>query len=439
MGRKRPDWLHVDIRANPSGPSGPKLVTVLGLLTALILLSAALVNNAEAWRKLLPWSTTPAQEAPRGGLSVQSAVSVAARPDSTDGSGQELLDVSAGGPGFIAVGWTVDQGQATSGSDGAVWLSKRGDNWTPAPDDQHAFQKRPGDQKLSSVVRYQGGFVAVGESGGAAAIYVSKDGRRWSHSSVEDSSDRNQEFMRAVTARGTVLVAVGARWVGGRRVAAAWTARDGGRWQRARMIGRNQAPAVIHDVVATKSKFVAVGRVASPSAPNRYRAAIWTSADGRSWTLLSPQAISDPECPRGTCTVEQFMRGVVAFKGKLVAVGAAGPADCQRVGAVWTSTDGSQWRRSGGTKMTGGVELNGVAASGPRIVAVGHRVCEGSSVVTAWTSADGTRWQRLPGKVVGTDPGSMAAAAIGQHAGVIVGSNGRMPDAQGLSWGIKIT
>lgn len=80
---------------------------------------------------------------------------------------QKMAAVTAGGPGFVAVGWDRSGGDANA----AVWDSPDGTNWTRVPD--AAVFTGAGDQEMYGVGVGASRVVAVGRDGVNAAVWVS--------------------------------------------------------------------------------------------------------------------------------------------------------------------------------------------------------------------------------------------------------------------------
>lgn len=145
----------------------------------------------------------------------------------------------------------------------------------------------------------------------------------------------------------------------------------------------------IYAVVSGGPGLVAVGVDAEPAGPSV--AAVWTSADGVSWSRVPH---SEALVPRGYSSTEGSagMRAVTVGGPGLVAVGEG----------VWVSPDGVSWTQS---SVPGDCqELRSVTAGGLGLVAVGHvypspplddEGC-GSAVAAVWTSPDGLTWTRVP-------------------------------------------
>jgi hypothetical protein len=325
--------------------------------------------------------------------------------------------VTVGGPGLVAVGSV----RAPKGRDAAVWISADGTTWSRVPDDEAVFGGR-GIQEMNDVTPGGPGLVAVGRDSSIvgsdtyalAAVWTSVDGITWSRVANDDgvfgraTGKPNDVFgMSAVTAGGPGLVAVGGRggesdevvrsgqYIFHRSVGAVWTSADGTTWTR---VPHDRAAfgewhARTHDGLSASMTDVTVGGPGLVAVGTVYRGergfghgAVWTSPDGVHWTLADDE-------------IEAVVLTAVAAGGPgLVAVGlavetptppTAGPMP-PVVAAVWTSTDGTTW-----TSVPPQPEvldrqdyqaLNIVAVDGVGLVAVG--------VSEAWTSADGITWSR---------------------------------------------
>ncbi len=138
----------------------------------------------------------------------------------------------------------------------------------------------------------------------------------------------------------------------------------------------------------------------------RGRAAVWLSADGRSWKRVPYQESFE----------EGVMSSMVALpSGRLVAVGAS----------AWTSDDGGRsWEAHPETFGDAGAQ-GGVAIGPDGLVAVGDLFEEMQGVV--WTSVDGSKWQReTPPALAGVTP-----TATLKHGGALLVA-GQRSDSDGL-------
>lgn len=257
---------------------------------------------------------------------------------------QVMMDVVAGGPGLVAVGWT-DHGFFTGGMtdrfgdypeevgllDGEVWVSSDGIAWERVSDPTGAFTG-PGNQRIEAVVVGGPGLVAVG------------------------FESRNPEGMN-LSAQ-----------------AAIWTSADGYIWEQASLDGGDLGPlaTMLHDVAAGEQGLIAVGRDMSlyvdnppppnpgpqsfypvptvPGDPTRQKsyesAAVWASTDGVAWERVDPYSAvfgGMPESHPDAYSIDGGpirMVSVAAYGGGFIA---AGPGEWDR--GIWLSADGYTWQR----------------------------------------------------------------------------------------------
>ena len=207
------------------------------------------------------------------------------------------------------------------------------------------------------------------------------------------------------------LVAVGGDVATG--LPAVWSSTDGFTWTPVVDPAAFGTPATIDDVVTGGPGFVAVGseRIGDP-AQFLFRPAVWTSADGTVWTKVA----FDDQILGGASSAIMF--DVVSTDSGLVAVGGA-DAGADRVAAVWTSADGATWTRSAHVPevfgSTGFTSMSSVTAGGPGLVAVGAQQTSGDLRAGAiWTSADAVTWTRAAADptVVGGETTSVLLDAV---------------------------
>ena len=157
-------------------------------------------------------------------------------------------------------------------------------------------------------------------------------------------------------------------------------------------------------------------------------AAVWTSADGLTWSR-----VPNDEAVFGGPSF-QWMSSVTAGGPGLVAVGWTGNKwDEDADAAVWTSGDGITWSRVPHEESVfGGAEMTGVTAGGPGLVAVGEVESGGAAV---WTSVDGISWSRVPHdeavfggaeEMSGVTVGGPGLVAVGSAAGRITVHEGEV-------------
>lgn len=310
------------------------------------------------------------------------------------GDGASMNDITVGGPGFVAVGGNGEELAA-------VWSSIDGSNWVRAPHEDAL--DGPGYQTMNAVVAGGPGLVAVGvdgtDLGSVAAVWTSVDGAEWARvpndESVFGASGVEPPLvsMLDVVAGGPGLVAIGEEISDLGWVAAVWTSTDGLFWTR---VPHDEAvfggPSVNHmrSVTVGGPGLVAVGEEEEAGW------VVWTSVDGLSWTKES-RGESTPGGPN------EYMYSVTAGAPGLVAVGADWSGSDDAEPAVWTSADGVTWSRAPLDDGLSGGQMSAVAAGGPGLVAVGGDYSRGRSNsdgpipdAAIWTSVDGLAWSRVP-------------------------------------------
>jgi TIR domain/BNR repeat-like domain len=249
---------------------------------------------------------------------------------------QEMKSVARlPGSGLIAVGH--QDGEPT------VWISSDGSSWgEPQP------QKRPGDQFVSAVVATPTLVVAAGSQdvgggrGRDAAVWWSSDGGvTWADGSGAFGGDVNQEIKGVVGLPNGLLVAVGYDDDVGEAVV--WRSRDAQKWRRIRISAREDTEQMAA-VAAGAGALIAVGR---EGVEERADAAVWKSTNnGRTWRRI---AAADFDLAG-----EQVMTGVVVSDAGVFAVGSEKTLDGPRRAAIWRSTDdGESWLRVSSSTLDG--------------------------------------------------------------------------------------
>jgi len=185
----------------------------------------------------------------------------------------KMRAVTVGGPGLVAVGFEADGDWAA-----AVWTSSDGLTWTRVPNDEAIFDGVE-DQMMEAVTAGGPGFVAVGQDYGSddvgAAVWTSTDGFTWTRipANLDTFGGSQARGMWGVMADGSGLVAVGAVGSG----SAIWTSPDGSVWTR---VPQNDGSfdkdgGAMFDVIQGGPGLIAVGQEYSGSDPD---AAVWAKA-----------------------------------------------------------------------------------------------------------------------------------------------------------------
>ena len=81
----------------------------------------------------------------------------------------QLLAISSGGPGLVAVGSRVSECESERVIDPAVWTSADGETWSPATDLEEAL-RQDGGQLMADVMTFGPGLVAAGADGSILGV-----------------------------------------------------------------------------------------------------------------------------------------------------------------------------------------------------------------------------------------------------------------------------
>jgi hypothetical protein len=304
---------------------------------------------------------------------------------SGDTSGPRL--VAAGPGGVVAVG-------GGNGGRLSIWHSSDGLTWTAAPD-QPAFRSHDGSfEDISGVSASNAGWVAVGgesyNSTGPsllrAVVLTSPDGLQWTREPDAPALERATMNAIARTASGFVAVGsvIGASASGDAELhPAVWTSPDGRTWSMSTdppTFAIPGAPAQtafqLRGVAVQGHRMVTVGWMTSRS-PNPEIDVVSTSAvawwsDGGAWT---PARVGVFEFGRSVTIADAPGRFVV-FTDPNDSCG----------GGIWGSPDGESWTCDGTDPAFDDASVTGVAASADIEVLVGStNLPDGSSTAAAWT------------------------------------------------------
>ena len=322
--------------------------------------------------------------------------------------------------GFIAVG--------SDGSSTPVWTSQDGAHWEPLP--------------FNTANTFWPGLVIVGMAevpGGLAALtllagtwdcasacptyspalplmsWTSPDGRSWTPHTGPDLGSPSRWPEPPLLAAGPTGLAAASPTAPTHLA----TSVDGVHW-RTVPTGALATGLAVRAVAGTTTGFTAVG--ALPVDPDHDRAVAMQSVDGATWTGPYPLDMATASGvilastgPSWTAT------GLVAARSGLIATGTV----LATPGAVlwWQSTTGRDWRPLPNWPPLGPTTCQGEGCgSGPNgtLVGDGHRMValRGGADAGVWTSADGLTWQRLA--VTGGVPDEQAMQALLLPGGVLL-------------------
>lgn len=284
---------------------------------------------------------------------------------------QSMMAVTAGGPGFVAVG----AAERTHQDDAAVWISEDGYSWSRVEDSAGAFATGTSTQ-MWDVTTGGPGLVAVGFMGAVdtfdAAVWVSPDGTAWTRVIDDSLAGRGNAIMLGVVALdGGRLVAVGVDESNGTPLPSVWTSTDGLSWEQGAPFDSAEQGGTMSAVASWEGGLVAAGRDESG---DDLDAAVWISPDGFTWQRVADAALGGPG--------DQAIAAIAEIEGELVAVGYERRTD--RNAIVWLSSDGLTWTRSTDETFAapGFQELTSLSSTEERLIAVGY-----SGAVGEWDAA----------------------------------------------------
>lgn len=338
----------------------------------------------------------------------------AVRPD------HSVVALGASGDLAVAVG--------SARGDAAAWTSRDGASWTPAQGLGAAFT-RPGPQKLTDVAGGGAGWLAVGYDQAVPRgplVVTSEDGATWQTADSDAAFAASKEGVpvtQAAAAGDAGYVVVGTQ---GPSVAT-WFSPDLKSWERGSgaepemMRGKKNAGRWMLDVTGGSFGYVAVG---GSRESDRNRPSVWTSSDGKEWTL---QVLDLPEGVR-----EAHFTHVAARGDTLVATGlAATPKGLDWLGYV-SSDAGRSWTPLKSPSEGTPVVVTALAATADGFAAAGTTEGDGGGTdVVSWTSSDGSSWDAsTPGGTGLGGDGDQEITGLASFGNRLLGV-GRNADAEG--------
>jgi hypothetical protein len=315
---------------------------------------------------------------------------------------QAILDAVVTETGVaVAVGHATRSAPSTE-EVAAVWRSANGRRWKVIRSDSFG---QVGHQRMIAVTEFGDLLVGAGWSLSDAAVWTSSNGgRKWEFRPSDSFGGGGFQYIRDVVVVGSELIAVGSSGNSEERDAAAWRSSDGIAWERM------DAPVFVapgkQEMYAAEVADSRVLGVGFSSELGDFDAAVWAYEDG-TWTRVDAASLAAPG--------NQVMLDVAGGGAlPLVAVGCEEfAARCDTGGsrdsdaAVWTSQDGTAWERvtSADDRLAGEGQqaMKAVAVYGSWLVAVGIRASpDGTDIDGAlWASSDGTNWE-APGPLSST-------------------------------------
>ena len=201
-------------------------------------------------------------------------------------------------------------------------------------------------------------------------FWYSVDGLHWTKASVSEPASESI-WVADVTVGGPGFVAVGGDTTsdpnGSSGDVAIWTSADGRTWTR--IHGPSLGAGELQKIGATAHGLIAFGS-------DGRHGALWTSTNGTAWSVLD---VPDGLAPWG-------VTALVASDGSLTMFDVASEAEDSPID-VWRATSPTDWTRLGTLAHSAGQRITQVVHGSRGWVANG---------TATWTSADGVAWSLAP-------------------------------------------
>jgi hypothetical protein len=297
-------------------------------------------------------------------------------------------------------------GLASGGGPGApIWTSSDGLTWTQAKASATDF---PAGSIVIDAVYDGKRFIAFGQpgSGGAGTLaWTSSDGKSWKRYRGKGfpAEPTGNPVAAARTKGGLLLLVRDAS-----DVHSVWSAR-GDTWK-----SLGPVPAAgVSDVFLSRAVPEPSGKGYVVAGQQSRDATAWTSANGSQW---------DQEAVSTDAQGFESIHYVVDGGPGLVAVGVANGPDGNEIASAWISKDGAQWQPvDGGQEFaaqpgkSAGIDV--AVRNDKSVLAAGH---DGDKLAL-WTSTNGTTWKRVP-----DDPNFQIRSGTAALASGVVAANGRV-------------
>jgi len=254
-------------------------------------------------------------------------------------TGQRIMALTAGGPGFVASG--------SGNNGGVVWTSVDGRVWQPVSD------ASLGSGVISRLVATASGVVGFGWGGGNSdvqAIWTSPDGLEWLAATNETGVAVAHGLQAVGSHDGRAVAIVGEDGTNGLAV---WETTGRAEWTET---GTIKGATSVAELAGGPRGWVAIGESQA-----------WTSTDGRAWS----EAVPGPD----------VASDLIADDSGFIAVGYVGslPGETcgdQRpfAGHTWTSSDGRVWEQMPVTKEFSSAMVTHLIVVDRTLVGYGQRI-----------------------------------------------------------------
>jgi hypothetical protein len=208
------------------------------------------------------------------------------------------VQAAAGPSGYVIVGYQrvrpPQGGQAHTIA--TAWWSAGLTGWQRTGDaTAGALDGAGAARQMLAVTTGQKGFVAVGSHGRRPSVWTSPDGRSWSQADLPLPAGSSQAVLQHVASNGRTVVAVGAATTAaGRKVPFAASSPDGGRTWTETALPMPDGQATATALTASGRGFTAAGTYGGT--PGHQDVVVWTSANRSSWKAATPggQGLTGP-------------------------------------------------------------------------------------------------------------------------------------------------
>jgi hypothetical protein len=295
----------------------------------------------------------------------------------------------------------------------AIWAEQPDGSWSLMPAASSALWTSNGAARLTGLAHGPAGWLAVGEtSGGYPLIITSADGVTWRAAGSVPAFYGPGQHAYSAAANSSGYVVVGTQSTGGHTVAAMWWSADLRSWTRA---GNGQAAGASPASAAVAAAAIPSGFAAAGTRDGS--GAIWTSSFGLLWTVY------DVPRPAGTSSTVLLQ---VAGNGDLVAAAGYATGAAGSLPLVVVSADGGwHWHQVVVATPGGTGKVTTVTAAGGGFIAAGQAGRDGRWQPVTWTSPDGIHWSQAHPAPASTrqitamtlSGGSVTGAAAAQDGG----------------------
>ena len=397
-----------------------------GIILAVVLLNLPRGETGDASGSASPTESVAAS--PSATATAEQSASPTATPQPTPTprpEGAAPMDWVSGTPPdgeVFDIVWAADRwlaaGSVVEGENrprAATWTSADGVAWEPGatigPDSV------PGPEGMSyflnDVLVLADELIAFGWNhigccdGGKAAMWRSADGVTWTFvdTAGTDYGDVYHSPVESAVAPSGELVLVSAIGLG--QGSTIFTSSDGVTWVEQPVEWEG---VLMSSVAASDTILVAVGQDAFSTEPSW---AIWTSADGHTWSVA--------DAPPGSNQLNDVAWDAVSERFVVVGNNADGQP------TTWLTENGTSWSTT--TLATDDGYVASVGAADGLIVAGGLIRTAPDDELIAWSSFDGVTWQVEP---LATSAGPPIVEVAGKRAVLHVSTPGPAPDYESI-------